>query len=255
MTVPYDSYDYPGYWKKRKYEDLSEKIALKKLFREIPKKNSLIDIGGGYGRFIETYTKIFKKCLLIDPSEKLLELAKKKQDKFKNIFFKQGKAEKLPVKANQFDVVLMIRVIHHLPQLEKAFKEAHRVLKPGGFLILEFANKIHLKSTIKAIFKRKLGYLLSHAPENISSKKSVPFFNYHPSHIKSMLIINGFKIKKTFSVSNFRNPVFKKLIPLSVLLFLESHLSLLTSHLSLFPGPSIFILAQKKQRKRSGILQ
>jgi len=245
MAVPYDSYDYPRYWLGREYEDSAERIALKKFFAKIPKKRTLIDIGGGFGRLANLYANVFKNCLLIEPSEKLLKLAKIKLIKYKNIEFKMGKAEKLPADDNQFDAALIIRLSHHLSQLEKALQEAHRVLKPGGFLILEFANKIHLKSIIRAIFKRKLGYLLSHVPENISTHKDFLFLNYHPTHIKSLLLANGFEIRNTLSVSNFRHPLFKKLIPLPILLLLESHFSRLTSHVSLFLGPSIFILAQK----------
>lgn len=247
MTVPYDSYDYPRYWLGREYEDLAERIALKKFFAAIPKKGTLIDIGGGFGRLANLYAKNFKKCLLLDSSEKLLKIAKTRLKRFKNIEFKKGKAQKLPVGNEKFDVALLIRVSHHLPRLEKAIKEIHRVLKPEGYFILEFANKIHIKSTIKALLKGNFGYLLSHVPENISTRKGVIFLNYHPNHVKSLLLTSGFEVKQTLSVSNFRHPLFKKLIPLPILLSLESHFSLLTSHFSLFFGPSIFILAQKKR--------
>jgi len=245
MAVPYDSYDYPGYWVGRKYEDLAERMALKKLFSAIPEKRTLIDIGGGFGRLTDFYAKEFKKCLLVDSSEKLLKLAKTKLKKYKNIEFKRGRAQELPVGENQFDAALIIRVSHHLPKLEKALQEANRVLKPEGFLILEFANKIHFKSVIKAIFKGRLGYLLSHVPENISTRKGVLFLNYHPSHVKSLLLANRFQVVKALPVSNFRHPILKRLIPLRILLFLESLFSVLGSRFSLFLGPSIFILAQK----------
>jgi len=247
MAVPYDSYDYPRYWVGRKYEDLAERMALKKLFSAIPKKRTLIDIGGGFGRLTDFYAKDFKKCLLVDPSEKLLKLAKTKLKKFKNVKYEKGRAQQLPVGDSQFDAALIIRVSHHLPKLEKALQEANRVLKPDGFLILEFANKIHFKSVIRAIFKGKLSYLLFHHPENISTQKGVLFLNYHPSHIKSLLLANGFQIVKILSVSNFRHPIFKRLIPLRILLFLESLFSVLSPRFSLFLGPSIFILAQKNK--------
>ena len=245
MAVPYDSYDYPRYWVGREYEDLAERMALKKFFAIIPEKRTLIDIGGGFGRLTDSYAKVFKKCLLVDSSEKLLKIAKTKLKKFKNLEFKKGKAQKLPTGDEKFDVALLIRVSHHLSKLEKALREAHRVLKPEGLLILEFANKIHIKSVIRAIFQRRSTYLLSHLPENISTRKGVLFLNYHPTHVKSLLLANGFAVRKTLSVSNFRHPLFKRLIPLPILLFLESRFSVLSFRFSLFLGPSIFILTQK----------
>ncbi len=245
MAEPYDLYDYPQYWRKRKYEHQAEKVALKKLLTKIPKKNNLLDIGGGFGRLAEVYAPIFKNCLLVDPSEELIKIAQNKYKKYINLSFKKGRLPKLPLADNQFDCVLVIRLFHHLSDLKKPIVEIHRVLKPKGYLILEFANKIHGKSVLKSIFSRNFNYLLSHLPENISHQKKIPFFNYHPMHIKSLLLTNGFNEVKTLSVSNFRNPIFKKFIPIKILLFFES---LLQPVLSFFNfGPSIFILAQNKK--------
>ena len=44
-------------------------------------------------------------------------------------------AESLPFRAAGFDLVLGHAVLHHLPDLERAFSEFHRVLKPGGRVV------------------------------------------------------------------------------------------------------------------------
>jgi len=44
-------------------------------------------------------------------------------------------AESLPFAAGSFDIVLGHAVLHHLPDLERAFSEFHRVLKPGGRIV------------------------------------------------------------------------------------------------------------------------
>ena len=243
MATNYDVFDYPAYWERRKYENQAEKIALKRLLGKITSKNSLVDIGGGFGRLADVYAPTFKTCLLFDSSEKLLKIAQGRLKEYQNLKTKKGQAQNLPLANEKWDVVLMIRVIHHLPDLAKPLHEAYRVLKPQGYLILEFPNKIHLKSIIKAISKRKIGYLLSHIPEDISSDQKISFNNYHPVHIKSLLLAHDFKIRETLSVSNFRNPLFKKIIPLKILLFLETLVQPLLAHFNF--GPSIFILAQK----------
>lgn len=246
-------FDYKKYWATREYENQSEKIALKRLFHLIPQthKKTIIDIAGGFGRLTPVYAPLFKSCLLIEPSQKLLDEAKKLCQEYKNLIIKRGFLEKLPVGNQEFDVALFIRAIHHLSDLGTAMKEINRALKPGGFLILEFANKFHLKNCLKALFSLNFKFFTDHTAYEISQKRgSVPFINYHPNRIKTLLLSNGFRIIKSLSVSNFRFLLFKKFIPLAILLFLESSFSLLTSHFSLlrYCGPSIFILAQKEAK-------
>lgn len=249
MVTAYDFYDYPRYWAKREYEDKAEKIALRRLLRLVKLKNRLVDIGAGFGRLTPVYAPHFKKSFLIDPSEKLLHLAKKNLAAYRRLRFRQGRAAHLPLAAESVDAALMIRVAHHLPSLKSVFQEVHRVLKPGGFFIFEFANKVHLKSLLKSLWQRRLGRFLSHLPINISTQKSLPFFNYHPNQVKTLLLSQGFTIKKTLSVSNFRYPLVKRALPLKILLWLEAGFSWLSSWFSplAFYGPSVFVLAQKQE--------
>ncbi|NCB56862.1 MAG: class I SAM-dependent methyltransferase [Gammaproteobacteria bacterium] len=50
-------------------------------------------------------------------------------------------AEQLPFEDNQFDLVLMVTVICFLDDVLQAFKEAFRVLKPGGYILVGFIDK------------------------------------------------------------------------------------------------------------------
>jgi len=254
VKAPYDSFDYPEFWKGREYEDRAERIALEKLLSKIPQKGSLIDIGGGFGRLAQIYAPEFKKCLLVDPSEKHLNLGQKNLKNFKNLQFKKGIGENLPVKDATFDVVLMVRVVHHLPDPEKTFREASRVLKPSGYFVLEFANKIHFLARLRAFLKGNFNFasnlqsLDQRSPASLASG-TIPLFNHHPKFILERLEKANFQIISLLSVSNFRHPILKKIIPLPILVFLEKYFSLFVSHFSFLSyfGPSIFILCQKKE--------
>lgn len=234
-------FNYKNYWQKREYENQAEKLVLKKFFQQIPKKNSLVDIGGGFGRLVPVYAPLFKKAILIDRSQRLIKKAKKLEKEFSNFKAKKGLATNLPLKSNRFDVALMIRTIHHLAYLDEAFKETRRVLKPKGFFILEFANKTHFKAIIKAYLTFNFYSLTKHTPREESEK--VIFLNLHPQVVRSLLFKNKFKIIKAVSVSNFRSTFFRKILPLKILILLED----ITQRI--FPaytsGPSVFILAQK----------
>lgn len=234
------SFNYKQYWQKRRYEHLAEELVLKKFFKLIPQRNSLIDIGGGFGRLTPVYAPLFKKTLLIDPSERLLKEARKLTEKYFRFKTTKGIVCKLPCKNASFDVALMIRAIHHLSSPETAFKEVRRILKPNGCFIFEFANKLHFKACLKALLKLNLRFFTDLKPAEKSEK--IVFLNFHPREIKRLLAKNGFKIIKSASVSNFRSAFLKKIFPLKILLFLENWAQ---KTLPYTFGPSIFLLARK----------
>ena len=51
-----------------------------------------------------------------------------------NVSFREGGAEAIPAADGEFDIVLMFKSLHHVPMdsMDTAFREIHRVLKPGG---------------------------------------------------------------------------------------------------------------------------
>lgn len=235
------NFDYKRYWQKRQYEHLAEKIVLKKFFKLIPQKESLVDIGGGFGRLVPFYASTFKQCTLVDLSKRLLEIAKKLTKKHHHLKIIKGSVSKLPLKNESSDVVLMVRAIHHLLSPDAAFKEINRILKPNGYFILEFANKLHFKACLKAVLRLNFSYLTDLAPAEKSEE--IVFSNFHPQKINKFLSKNGFQIIKMASVSNFRSPFLKKILPLKTLLFLENTAQeVLPSRTS---GPSVFVLARK----------
>ena len=110
-----------------------------------PQKNtSLIDVASGTGDiaklFLEKINYKGSVCCL-DENKGMLEISKKKIGKKNNIEWYCNNAEKLPFESNQFDYYTISFGIRNVNNIDKAFKEAHRVLKPGGRLLcLEFSK-------------------------------------------------------------------------------------------------------------------
>lgn len=231
-------FSYLNYWKGRDYEHAAEVIAIRRLLGK-RHFSSGVDIGGGYGRLAPTLLRFCNQLTIVEPSSKQRKLAPQSVKIF------SGTSDSTGLPDSSSDFVSIIRVMHHLPDPRPTLKEIHRLLKPNGFLLLEFANSLNIKSRIVSFFS---GQPISSLPlerrraSNIR-RGSIPFVNHHPQSVLKALSLSHFVTLRTLSVSNFRSPFLKKILPLPLLLILESVAQITLSRL--YFGPSIFIMAKK----------
>ncbi|WP_189663163.1 MULTISPECIES: class I SAM-dependent methyltransferase [unclassified Polaribacter] len=103
---------------------------------------TIIDVGGGTGKYAEWLSKNDHQVHLVEPVLKHIKLAEKRAKKLKNPFSVTiGEAKKLPYKNDTADLVILHGPLYHLQKREDrvtAILEAKRVLKKGG-VILGFA--------------------------------------------------------------------------------------------------------------------
>ena len=236
---------YEDFWIGRDYEHFSEVLALRKLLNKKHFKTAM-DFGGGYGRLSDVLSDYSDKVILVDPSLKQLNIAK---DKFKNQdnieYLLLDKKDYVPAKDNSVDLILMVRVSHHVPDPTKLFKEIYRAVAPNGYAIIEVASNAHLVNRLRQYSKLKR---VSKTPIRVGSianglKDETPFVNHNPKTIIKQLNDCGFKFDKKLSVSNFRNGFLKTNFRLDQLLRAEK---ITQKHLAKINfGPSIFILVKK----------
>ena len=119
-------------------------------------KKKLIDVASGTGDIAKLYSKAINNSsniLCIDTNTKMIAKGKKKLNKYENIKWKLGSAEKLPVKDNFFDYYTISFGIRNTKNLNISISEAYRVLKKGGrFFCLEF-SKIE-NSNLNFLYKK-----------------------------------------------------------------------------------------------------
>jgi ubiquinone/menaquinone biosynthesis C-methylase UbiE len=96
----------------------------------------ILEVGCGLGEGLNFLSRLVEASSMIglDLSGTAIERAEARLSRGNRLRFIQGDAEKLPFADNALDVVLNIESSHNYPDLGQFFREAARVLKPGGFL-------------------------------------------------------------------------------------------------------------------------
>ncbi len=102
---------------------------------------TVLDLGSGAG--VDCFLAAKKvgdsgKVIGVDMTPEMLERARENADKggYKNVDFRLGEIEYLPVADNSVDVVISNCVINLSPDKKQVFEEAYRVLKPGGRVMI-----------------------------------------------------------------------------------------------------------------------
>lgn len=80
----------------------------------------------------------------------------------------QGNATSLDFPDSTFDVVYSFGVLHHIPEAEKAVAAIHRVLRPGGELLVMLYNRASINYLVEIMFLRKIGLRVLSVPGAIA---------------------------------------------------------------------------------------
>jgi ubiquinone/menaquinone biosynthesis C-methylase UbiE len=154
----------------------SEILAIRRHFQELPENILGIEVGMGSGRYAQALG--IKEG--VEPATSMRNLA---LDKALEVV--KATAEHLPYKDLHFDFVLFVTICH-LDSFPKALKEANRVIKRGGYVIIGFIDK---GSKIGIQYEEKKG--------RSTFYKNARF--YLTSEVEDLLKASGFK-----------NPVFSQ---------------------------------------------
>ncbi len=109
----------------------------------------VLDIGCGPGWYTVQYCLGGAEVFAIDLSSSAVQICKEHL-KYRNLVadVKVGNAEDLSFDDGTFDLVVSPGVLHHTPNLIKAFQEVYRVLKPGGKAKISLYHKGILHSKL-----------------------------------------------------------------------------------------------------------
>jgi len=101
----------------------------------------VVDLGCGTGRFSDLIaTGLGVEVIGIDPSQKMIEQARRKNPKGK-VSYRQAPAEVLPLADSCADLIFMSNVYHHLGNPAAAAAECYRVLRPSGHVCVRNSTR------------------------------------------------------------------------------------------------------------------
>jgi SAM-dependent methyltransferase len=238
------THNYLHYWEGRDYENDAEVIAIKRFLKGKRFKNA-VDIGGGYGRLCVLLSEYADKVTLAEPSQQQLDIAEGFLKDYPQIDRQLMQADDLRFETGSVDLIMMIRVMHHLPDPRAEFAEINRALSDDGYFLLEIANNADGLNRLKLALK---GKRIPAEPVDIRSAEhrtdaEIAFVNHNPKTVIKQLAHAGFKVEKIQSVSNLRSPVLKKVLPRKLMLALENVMQ--PTLAKTFFGPSTFLLIRK----------
>jgi SAM-dependent methyltransferase len=138
-----------SYIETSKRESSSALITAKNFIKKgaITEGARILDLGCGHGRITELIVNQVPSLEIVgvDMTPQLLD----------NFIVKEGvnnckiqllctDISKLPFGANEFDAVISSRVFHYLPNPILGVREAYRVVKPGGKVVISMPNKLNI---------------------------------------------------------------------------------------------------------------
>lgn len=167
----------------------------------------ILDAGGGTGRWSLRMAKKGCRVILLDVSERMLNVAKEKvmrEGLQHRITIEKGDIRKLKYRDETFDMVLCEHTLFLLDEPDIAIKEFARVLKKGAPLIVSAQNRyvysfVHLPS--KDIpnpekLDEVINVLLGKKYDSMTEDGKVKIFTWTPNEFRSLLERNGFNIQK-----------------------------------------------------------
>ena len=238
MTTPpvcnYEGSDYQqSFWDQggRAYEDAVEAVALRRLLPDSGKL--MLELGAGAGRNTPRYQN-FERVVLLDYSRTQLEQAHARLGDNPRYIYVAADVYRLPFVTGLFDAATMIRTLHHMADAPKALAQVRGVLQPGAAFILEYANKQNLKAMLRFALGRQKWNPFTREPVEFADLN----FDFHPAAVRGWLKDVGFTVERQLTVSHFRMGFFKKVLPLKLLVAMDS-LAQLTGDWWQF-SPSVF---------------
>jgi ubiquinone/menaquinone biosynthesis C-methylase UbiE/DNA-binding transcriptional ArsR family regulator len=125
-----------GQWDRLRQEMFGRSSQLQALPAFLDERWTVGDLGCGTGQVAAALAPFVATVIAVDRSADMLQAAKRRLREMANVEVRRGDLEALPIADQELDAATLLLVLHHLPDPAAALREAARVLKPGGRLVI-----------------------------------------------------------------------------------------------------------------------
>jgi len=100
--------------------------------------NVVADLGAGEGTLSQLLAQRAQHVIAIDHSKKMVAFGKKlaRENDLPNLEYRLGDIESPPIDDRSVDLAFLSQALHHAANPARALREAHRILKPRGRLVI-----------------------------------------------------------------------------------------------------------------------
>jgi ubiquinone/menaquinone biosynthesis C-methylase UbiE/DNA-binding transcriptional ArsR family regulator len=161
-----------GQWDRLRDELFGERVHLAAMGALADRDAVVGDLGCGTGQVSGALGPFVTRVIAVDSSAAMLQAAKKRLAGLDNIDLRRGELEALPIDDERLDIAVLMLVLHHTPEPEKALSEVSRVLRPGGRVIV--------------------GDMLPHDRESYRQQMGHVWLGFSDEHMSRMLTEAGF---------------------------------------------------------------
>ena len=123
-------------WDRLRDELFGRQFCVRAMFGFFDPDMVVGDLGCGTGQVTSGVAPYVRRVIAVDGSGEMLQAARRRLQEFDNVVIRRGDLEALPIEEGELDAAALVLVLHHLPQPGKVLREAARVLKPGGRLVV-----------------------------------------------------------------------------------------------------------------------
>jgi ArsR family transcriptional regulator len=143
-----------GQWDRLRREMFGERFDGLALAGLLDERWTVGDLGCGTGQMSEALAPFVASVIAVESSRAMLKAARQRLTALANVRLEHGELEQLPLEDASLDAATMCLVLHHVSDPAAALREAHRVLKPHGRLLI-----VDMFEHDRAEYRQQMGHV------------------------------------------------------------------------------------------------